>query len=67
MKIKIRASIYAFIVMVIELCILFLLWGAPKTVDPGEGIAICLSLYTFFIVYRNELLNEWKKKNKDDN
>ena len=47
MKTKTRASIYAFIVMVIELCILFLIWGVPKTVDPGEGIAICLGCYTF--------------------
>lgn len=67
MKIKTRASIYAFIAMVIEFFILFLIWGAPKTIDPGEGIAICLGCYTFFIVYRNELLNELlKKKNKDD-
>ena len=67
MKTKTRASIYAFIVMVIELCILFLIWGVPKTVDPGEGIAICLGCYTFFLVYRNELLNELlKKNNKDD-
>lgn len=67
MKIKTRASIYAFIAMVIEFFILFLIWGAPKSVEPGEGIAICLSCYTFFLVYRNELLNEWKKKDKEDN
>lgn len=66
MKIKICASIYAFITMIIELCIAVLIWGAPKTIDPGEGIAICLSCHTFFLVFRNELLNEWKKKNRDD-
>lgn len=67
MKTKILASIYTFIVMVIGLCFLVLIWGAPKSVEPGEGIAICLSCYTFFLVYRNELLNEWKKKDKEDN
>lgn len=67
MKTKILASIFAFIAMIIELCILFLLWGVPKTLDPGEGIAICLGSYTFFLVFRNELLNdELKKKNKDE-
>ena len=53
--------------MTIELCVLFYLWGAPKSVEPGEGIAICLSCYTFFLVFRNELLDEWKKKDKEDN
>ena len=67
MKNKILASIFAFIAMTIELCVLFYLWGAPKSVEPGEGIAICLSCYTFFLVFRNELLNEWKKKDKEDN
>ena len=66
MKTKILASIYTFIVMVIGLCFLVLIWGVPKTIDPGEGIAICLGGYTFFIVFRNELLDEWKKKDKDE-
>jgi hypothetical protein len=67
MKTKIRASIWAFIAMAIEIYILFLLWGAPKTIEPGEGMAICLGSYTFFLIFRHELLDEWKKKDKENN